>query len=284
MHGAGFYRGSQAINRRLLLGALALICGLAQAAEEPEATAKPPPRSWDAVLGFMTSYAPEYPGAQRRRIGVTPGGWLRWGRVSIASRSTFVARSGEPVSSGGLRFDLSPSERLRIGLSLRHDGGRDESESADLRGLGDVRATLRVRLSVSYPLDNGWRLASSWTVDALGHGGGTIGDVSVSRSVPLAATTSGGFSVTTSVGNRRHMRSYYGVTPEQSQASGYPVYEPGAGWRDVSLSLGARHELSRHWFMFGGVSVARLVGGAAASPYVPEPLSWAASLGLAHKF
>lgn len=264
------------------------------AATVPEAAAFPPGeispedpaptrRAWDAVLGFTASYAPEYPGAKRRAVGVTPGGWVRWGRISIASRSTFVARSGEPAT-GGLRFDLSPNERLRIGLSLRHDGGRDESDSADLRGLGDVRATVRARLGLSYPLEDGWRLASSWTVDALGHGGGTIGDVSLSRNFALAPTTSGGFTVATSFGNRRHMRSYYGVNEAQAAASGYPVYEPEAGWRDTSLSLGVRHHLSRHWFTFAGAGVARLVGAAADSPFVREPTSWAVNVGLAYRF
>lgn len=248
------------------------------------AARRPASRSWDAVLGFTTSYAPEYAGASRRSVGVTPGGRVRWGRVSIASRSTFVARTGEPVSGGGVRIDLSPNERLRIGLGLRHDGGREESDSADLRGLGDVRATLRVRLGVSYPLEDGWRLTSSWMADALGRGGGTTGELGVSRSVPLAATTSGGFNVATSFGNRRHMRSYYGVNEAQSQASGYPVYEPSAGWRDVSASVGVRHELGRHWFTFGGLSVARLVGEAEASPFVREPASWSVNVGLAYRF
>lgn len=317
LHEARFYRGDRTMKLCKELAAVTLLAGCfaVQATGLPESTpqplegaasipgpdaagsvrptsstseegtaARPAPRSWDAVLGFTTSYAPEYPGSSRRTVGVTPGGWVRWGRVSIASRSSFVARSGEPVSGGGLRFDLSPNERLRVGLSLRHDGGRDESDSADLRGLGDVRATLRLRLGVSYPMDEGWRLASSWTVDALGRGGGTVGELALSRSVPLAPTTSGGITVATSAGNRRHMRSYYGVNDAQSAASGYPVYEPGAGWRDVSTSVGVRHELSRHWFTFGGLSVARLVGEAAASPLVREPTSWAVNVGLAYRF
>lgn len=314
MHGSGFYRRRRTLTfagtvvawsgtAAMAFTLLAVAAGV-RAQEAGASTSSPVPpeassspgtdsapenvpaarRSWDAVLGFVTSYAPEYPGATRRTVGVTPGGWVRWGRVSIASRSTFVARTGEPVSGGGLRFDLSPNERLRIGLGLRHDGGRDESDSADLRGLGDVRATVRVRLGASYPLGDGWRLSSSVTVDALGRGGGTLGDVGLSRSIPLAATTSGGFSVATSFGNRRHMRAYYGVNETQSAASGYPVYEPEAGWRDVSTSLGVRHELSRRWFTFGGLSVARLVGTAADNPFVREPTSWALNAGLAYRF
>lgn len=256
-------------------------------ADEPAPAAtevRPAPRSWDAVLGFVTSYAPEYPGSGRWRLGVRPGGWVRWGRVSIASRSAFVSRSGEPVSGGGLRFDLSPNERLRIGLGLRHDSGRRESDSDDLRGLGDVRATLRVRIGASYPLDGGWRLGSAVSIDALGRGGGMVGDVNVGRGFPLGQRTSASFGAAMSFGNRRHMRAYYGVSEEQSTRSGYAVYEPDEGARDVSLSAGLRHQLSHQWFTFGGVSAARLIGPAAASPFVREPTSWAISIGLAYRF
>jgi len=250
-----------------------------------EAQPEPPaPRSWDAVLGFVTSYAPEYAGASRWSLGVRPGGWVRWGRVSIASRSAFVSRSGQPVSGGGLRLDLSPNERLRVGLGLRHDSGRRESASADLRGLGDVRSTVRLRLGASYPLDSAWRLGSAVSIDALGHGGGTLGDINIGRSFPLGQGASGSVGAAMSFGNRRHMRAFYGVSEEQSVRSGYEVYEPGAGAREISLSAGLRHGLGHQWFAFGGVTAARLIGPAAASPFVLEPTSWAINIGLAYRF
>ncbi len=241
-------------------------------------------RSWDAVLGFSASHAPEYPGSSRWRVGIRPGGWVRWGRVSLASRSTFVVRTGDPVSGGGVRFDLSPNERLRIGLGLRHDSGRRESDSNDLRGLGDVRATVRIRLGVSYPLEDGWRLGGAVSVDALGRGGGTVGDLNVGRGFPLGPGTRANLGAALSFGNRRHMRAFYGVSAEQSANSGYPVYEADAGARDISISAGVRHELSHRWFTFGGVSAARLVGPAARSPFVNEPTSWSVSVGLAYRF
>ncbi|MBL8348401.1 MAG: MipA/OmpV family protein [Rubrivivax sp.] len=265
---------------------LALGASTAQADEAPRSDSEeaPTPRPWDAALGFVTSYAPEYAGSSRWRLGVRPGGWVRWGRVSIASRSAFVSRSAEPVSGGGLRFDLSPNERLRIGLGLRHDSGRQESDSNDLRGLGDVRATVRVRIGASYPLESGWRLGSAVSIDALGRGGGTVGDVNIGRGFPLGPSTSGSVGATLSFGNRRHMRAFYGVSQEQSARSGYEVYEPDEGARDISVSAGLRHALSRQWFAFGGISAARLVGPAAASPFVREPTSWAISAGLAYRF
>lgn len=243
-------------------------------------------RSWDAAIGFIASYAPEYAGSDRWSLGLQPGGWVRWGRLSIASRSSFVVRSGEPVSGSGLRLDLSPGERLRVGLSLRQDSGRQESDSADLRGLGDVRPTLRVRLSASYPMD-GWRAGGSITADALGRGGGELAELTVSRGVPLAMLAprlSGSASASLSYGSARYMQAYYGITVEQSARSGYPVYVPGAGLRDMALAFGLRWELDGPWVLFGGASASRLIDKAATSPLTRERNSWALSTGVAYRF
>jgi outer membrane scaffolding protein for murein synthesis (MipA/OmpV family) len=255
-------------------------------AVEPGSTASdaaPAPRSWDAALGFITSYAPEYAGSNRWVLGVKPGGWVRWGRLSIATRSTFVVRSGEPLAGSGLRLDLSPGQRLRVGLSLRQDSGRQESDSADLRGLGDVRRTLRLRLAASVPMD-GWRLGGSVTADALGRGGGELAEVAFSRGVPLAPRLNASASATLSYGSARYMQAYYGITEEQSARSGYPVYVPGAGLRDIALALGLRHQLEGPWVVFAGISASRLVDKAAGSPLVRERDSWALSAGLAYRF
>lgn len=250
---------------------------------ESDDEAPPARRSWDAAIGFITSYAPEYAGSDRWAVAVQPGGWVRWGRLSIASRSSFVVRSGEPLAGSGLRLDLSPSERLRIGLSLRQDSGRQESDSADLRGLGDVRRTLRLRLSMSHPLDS-WRAGASITADALGRGGGELAEVALSRGIPLAPRLSASIAAAVSYGSVRYMRAYYGINEEQAARSGYPVYDPGAGLRDMALSLGLRHVLEGPWVVFGGVSASRLLGKAASSPLTRERNSWALSAGLAFRF
>lgn len=265
-------------------------CAAVAAAEPPQAVntsdPAPPARSWDAAIGFIASYAPEYAGSNRWVLSVQPGGWVRWGRLSIASRSSFVVRSGEAAAGSGVRLDLSPGERLRIGLSLRQDSGRQESDSADLRGLGDVRPTLRLRLAASYPMD-GWRAGASVTTDALGRGGGELAGVTLSRGVPLAELAprlGASVSATLTYGSARYMQAYYGITEEQAARSGYRVYVPGAGLRDVALAFGLRYELDRPWVLFGGVSAARLIDKAAGSPLTRERDSWALSAGLAYRF
>lgn len=254
---------------------------LAQAPADDE---PPPRRAWDAAIGFIAGYAPEYAGSSRWAGSIKPGGWLRIGRVSISSRSAFVVRNNEPVSGGGLRVDLSPNERLRVGLGLRHDGGRQEGDSVDLKGLGDVRRTVRLRLGASYPLDGGPRLGASVSIDALGRGGGEVGDVNISRGFPLAPDLNASLGAAIGFGSRKHMQAYYGVTEEQAARSVYPVYTPGAGLRDASVSAGLRWYFARDFVAFGGVSASRLMGPAAASPLVRERNSWGLSAGMAYRF
>jgi outer membrane scaffolding protein for murein synthesis (MipA/OmpV family) len=80
------------------------------------------------------------------------------------------------------------------------------------------------------------------------------------------------------------MQTYWGITPAQAQRSGYPVYTPGLGARDVTLGLGLRSEVHRHWAVLGGVGVTRLIGKAADSPIVQKPTAMSGNVGLVWRF
>ena len=241
-------------------------------------------RKWDASIGAVASFAPEYAGADRNRLRVAPGFYLRWGRVSFATRSGFVSRSADPGARGGMRIDLSPSERWRIGLGLRYDFGRQESSSDALRGLGDVPSTLRVRLGTSYRLDDGWSIGGSMTVDAFGRGGGNQGDISVGKAWALTPGTSVAAGLALGFAGDRYMQSYFGVTPVQAARTGYPVFEPSSGLRDISANVTARTELGHPWALFYGASASRLLGPAASSPLTRQPNSWGVNAGVVYRF
>lgn len=265
---------------------IALGAGLPASAQTTEETPveRTAPRSWDAAVGFIIGHGPSYPGSTRRATGITPGLAVRWGRVSLSSRSAFSVRGAEAGNGAGLRVELAQGERLRAGLSLRLDSGRRESESEELRGLGDIRGTLRLRLSASYRLDDGWRLRSSATLDALGRGGGTLGDVQLSRDIALSPTLGLQGGVALGWADRRHMQSYFGISPEQAARSAYDVTPMSGGLRDLTVSAGWRRALAPQWAVFGGASATRLIDQAAASPLVRQRNSWALSLGVVYRF
>jgi len=243
-----------------------------------------PPRRWGVAIGAVGTAGPEFAGASRIGFNLQPGLALRWGRVSLASRSAFAVRGEGGPPLGGLRVELVRSERWRSSLGLRWDSGRDEDSATELEGLGDVRGTLRARLALGYRLDGGWRAGASLTSDLLGRGGGWVGELSGGRDLRLSARTSAGASLSLGYGGRRWQQAYYGITPEQSARTAYPVYTPGAGVRDLGFGLSARTELGEGWALFYGASVSRLVGPSAASPLVRERTGWGLNAGVVKRW
>jgi outer membrane scaffolding protein for murein synthesis (MipA/OmpV family) len=86
------------------------------------------------------------------------------------------------------------------------------------------------------------------------------------------------------VAGDRYLQTYFGVSPEQAARTGYPVYTPPFGLRDLSLAASLHSELGPHWVALGGLTVTRLLGPAADSPLVRKPSSLRVTAGLAYRF
>jgi outer membrane scaffolding protein for murein synthesis (MipA/OmpV family) len=241
-------------------------------------------RNWSAAVGFVASIGPEYAGSQSTASSLEPGLGLRWGRLSLASRGAFAVRGSDQGAQGGLRVELAQGDRLRAGLGLRAYSGRSEASSIRLAGMGDVQRTVRARLSASYRLDDGWRLASAVMVDASKRGYGTVFELGIRREQRLTDRTLMSIGATLSGGDRDFMQTYFGVTPEQAQRSGYSVYQPAAGLGSMGVLLGVSTQLTPRWAVFYGTGVSRLVDVAARSPLTFEPNGWGLSAGTVYRF
>ena len=245
--------------------------------------AQEPRPDWEGAIGPNLSYAPAYAGAQDHRTKLVPGFFLRWGRVTLTNSSGFVTRRSDDVVRG-LGLNLSPSDRIRVNLALRFDAGRSASDSPALAGLGNVRSTVRVRLSGSWLLGDGWRLGSGLSVDAAGRGGGGFADLSIVREQRLSSATTWSWGSSVAVASSGYMRSYFGVNPEQAARTTYPLYAPGAGLRDAAVFANIRSELGPRWVALGGIGASRLLGPAASSPLTQKPTGWGINGGVAWRF
>lgn len=238
---------------------------------------------WEGALGLIVANGTDYMGSDQRSTSLRARFFLRYGRFSISDSGGFVTRRNDDITRG-LGFDFIRNDTLRLSLGLRYDRGRDEGGSPALQGLGDIDKTVRVRLGGHWRLNEHWRVAGGWTIDALNKGGGNFAEASLIREQRISPDTTWQAGVTLSVAGPVYMRSYFGVNEEQAQRTGYPVYRPGAGLRDVNFSLGMRSELGPHWVALGGFNVARLLGPTLDSPIVKQPTSWGVSGGLAWRF
>lgn len=254
--------------------AAAAAAGLCQAEPAPE---------YDDAIAIVANHGPEYLGAARSATSLRPGFLLRWGRFSLSSGGSFAVsrRSGQ---SRGFGYDIARSDHFDVSLGLRFDGGRSESDSPALAGMGDVARTVRLRLGGEWRFAPQWRLAASWTIDAFGRGGGNLGEVNVRRHWPLSERYSLVTGAGLTIAGDRYLQTYFGVTPEQSARSGYPVYTPRVGLRDASAYVSLRAELGPRWVAIAGVGYSLLLGSAADSPLTRRRGAPGGSLGVAYRF
>jgi outer membrane scaffolding protein for murein synthesis (MipA/OmpV family) len=235
-----------------------------------------------AVTG-VALWGPEYKGSADSNFAFRPGLLIRYGRVTVSSGAGFAARR-EDAERRGLGIDLTSNDTLDLSLGLRLDNGRDESSSPALAGMGDVKRTLRVRVGGSWRFAPRWQLSGNWTLDAFNRGGGNIADAKIQYEWPVTPRFSLTPAASITIGGPRYMRTWYGVDEEQSAQSGYPVYEPGMGVRDVSFTLAARAEIGEHWVLIGGPGYTRLLGPAGRSPIVQRRSTWSANAGVGYRF
>ncbi len=76
--------------------------------------------------------------------------------------------------------------------------------------------------------------------------------------------------VTASFYSGERARAFFGVTEEQSAASGLRQFELGASGRDIRLNAAGRWDLNKKWAVYGYVEYRRLFKPAANSPIVAD--------------
>ncbi|MBL8330657.1 MAG: MipA/OmpV family protein [Rubrivivax sp.] len=258
------------------------------AAAQPSATArpsepKPRERDIEGALGLFVADGPDYPGAEGRSTGLRPAGFIRWGRWSLSGAGGFTTKRRDNVD-GGLGALVHRGQTLRFSLGLRREGGRNEYDSPTLAGLGEIPRTVQGRVSLRWTPQPQWQLRAGLAFDLSRRVGGTLFDLSLTRSWALDADSSFAVAAGLTAATESQMQAWHGITPEQSQRSGYPVYRAGAGLRDARLSATWRAELSDRWAGFAGVTATQLLGPAARSPLTQQRGGVTLSSGLVWRF
>jgi MipA family protein len=275
------------------------VLGSAQAqssvSTQPEATQAPPADAaaaptaasatskFEGAVGLVLDYKPAFSGSSDRKIRPHLAGFLRYGRFTISGAGGFTTKRQDDVERG-LDAEIVRREGVRVNLALRVDQGRRENKSNQLQGMGNIRATVRTRLGLRWEPAPQWAVSLATSVDSLGHGGGYFADTGISRTFVIDAQQRVILGANVAAGGSRYMQTWYGVTEQQSAASGYPVYKPGAGLRDVSTGVTWRIEVNPQWAGFASLGATRLLGPAADSPLTRQPNSYSIAAGIARRF
>ena len=218
---------------------------------------------WRTVAGLAADFQPVYDGASAYRV---QGGPV----INIQYRDIAYLATGE-----GIGVNFVRTRHSHAGIGITYDLGRRVSDDyANLHGMGNLSASAVVKLHGSYVLSR--RFPLILRVDArqfLGGGQGRlVGDAGVYLPLPGSSRSFvmfAGPSIT--LATRRYLQTLYGVTPQQSLASGHPVYEvTHSGTAAVGVGFSATKFVSEHWLLNLDAAVSQIRGRPAHSPLVED--------------
>ncbi len=213
----------------------------------------PPKEGYTLAMGPALAGYPEAPGSDRTRVLPLVG-------------VDFQSASGAFVSTDiGAGWNLSKREDLQFGARLWPVFGRNDKHSR-VRGLDDVGNRLGAGLFLNYEPWEFLILQSGLLTGSGTDRNGAQFEAGATVGAPLGDAVLLGLTLGTTWSNAAYMRSYFGVGPSASAASGLPVFTPGGGRSDVNTSLNAVLQIAPRWKLSGQWLVARLIGDAGRSP------------------
>ncbi|CAB3842900.1 MipA/OmpV family protein [Achromobacter aegrifaciens] len=231
------------------------------------ATGEGPADEWLFYGTLGAGYAPRYSGSDEYSavpiigLGVrSPGGFflstdhgLGW--ETQALDSTF-------------RFYLAPS-------ASRKDHKKGFQGSDKLRGMGDIESRAQIGMDAETTI--GPVTLSATVAHAFKKGdnrdvGSAYTMFNLGASTTVYEGSAGAISLALSgtFGDGNYMRTWYGVSGNQSAKSGYRKYTPKGGLESVGLGATWAVPLSKSWSWTTSAEARRLYGDAADSPIVRD--------------
>jgi len=120
--------------------------------------------------------------------------------------------------------------------------------------------------------------------DRIDDGRGVQGDLRLTAGIFAKGSFAAGVFAQGTWANASSNSTFYGNTPQQSTATGFPAFNAGSGLLFTSFGLLWSLELARDWVAVGNLESRYLRGDAASSPLVERASNYYATVGIAHRF
>lgn len=245
---------------------------------------------WEVEIGAGAVYGPVYEGSDDMEAQALPFLHLEW-------NERIFLNPGE-----GLGVRAYKGENLEVSLSVGYDEGRDDGDSTDLRGLGDIDGSATGNLSIEYELGP----VSPYLELSRQFGGadGVLAEIGVETMVPLLrrdwermrseGAAEGGderpngpalmLGISTTWADDNYMKDYFGVTALQAGRSGLRRYTAGSGFKSADAEIGLMVPIGKHWSFNVQAEYSQLLGDAADSPITRDKSQYSIGSFLSYRF
>lgn len=226
---------------------------------------------WSVRIGALGFYKPAYEGSDDYELRGFP-------LVDITWRDTFFLNAHT-----GLGAYVWNRNDCKLGLAVGYTFGRDEDDSDDLRGLGDIDGGATASALFQWAAGDAV-LHARYEQQITGQDTGFQVHLGLGYDLRIAEKTTLKPSLKTTYASSDYMEEYFGISPSQSTRSGIRVYDADSGFKSWGFQIMATYRLDRHWGIQAGAGYDRLVGDAAESPVVKDENQYRLSMGLSYTF
>jgi MipA family protein len=225
---------------------------------------------WEVFIGGGAMYAPKFEGSNDLAFVPLP-------MVSVTFGDLIT------VDPMGLEVHALNHDGFKLDVKGGYDfmGGRKDSDSSHLRGLGDIKSGAVLGAKASYEIGPMEFYAS---IDkTFGGSDGLVGVAGLNLSHNIDQfMLSAGASAT--FADENHMESYFGVTAAQSANSGLAEYDADAGIKRFDIEASVTYMVNQNWMVRGQAGLGFLAGDAKNSPIVQDEMQPSAMLMLGYRF
>lgn len=233
--------------------------------------APPDTAEWDVTLGLGVAVRPRFPGARDYRQWPVP-------LVSLRYRDLFFVGPQE------LGLNVVRWRGLRFGPVLGMEYPRYERWDSHLHGLGDIQPTATAGVVASYSA--GPFIIIGTARQAIVHASyGLLGRIAVNYEhvlIPGKLVLILGPEL--DFGNRDYARTWFGVSAQQSERSGLPIFSPPGGMDSFGLTAGLVYHCTGHVLLRSFVGISEIPGGIAKSPIVQRKDQVQVGVAVAYHF
>ena len=240
-------------------------------AEETGPAAAEQPSDWSVTLGALGVVGPEYEGSDEVEISGLPIVDISWrDRIFLNGRD-------------GLGVKILNGPMLSLATSVGYTFGRDEDDSDDLRGLGDIDggAVAIVQGAVGYA---GFSFSTRASYQLTGEDTGFLVDFGPAYTF---RSDDGWFlrpGLSASFASGDYMEEFFGVSAGQSARSGLAFFDADAGIKSVGAAVAGGYKITERWSLTGRLAYDRLIGDAADSPITRDEDQVSVGAGLSYSF
>lgn len=215
---------------------------------------------WRRVVGVAAEVLPVYDGSHAYHV---TGGPV----LNIQYRDEAFISTGD-----GIGYNIFRGKHYQIGLAMAYDLGRKQSlDETNLHGMGNISPAPVVKAYGSWAISRYFPMVLRVDVrQFVGGAQGLVGDAGAYIPLPGSSKTFvmfAGPSIT--LATHHYLQTLYGVSPQQSLASGHPIYEiPHAGTSAAGVGFSATKFITDHWLINADMAINQIRGSPAHSPLV----------------